>query len=256
MNSGKIAFIVRAARYSPGATDKDLAILTAVRQQLAGDGFVCLAPVSEEHLPDLPEADAYVSMARSQPVLDLLAARQAAGRLVVNGVPAVMLCGYRSLLMHTLQHEGVSVPPTHGDGSYWVKRGFGWRETASDVQQVPDYSAAVALRDSLLAGGAAAVDVRRHVEGDWVKFYAVRQTAFFYTCHPAGQRYAFSADALRQMTARAAACVSGLDVYGGDCIVRPDGEAVLVDLNDWPSFSPCRAQAARAIAEHIRGRMS
>ena len=41
---------------------------------------------------------------------------------------------------------------------------------------------------------------------------------------------------------------SMLDVYGGDAIVGPDGVARLIDLNDWPSFSSCRAVAAEAIA--------
>lgn len=39
-----------------------------------------------------------------------------------------------------------------------------------------------------------------------------------------------------------------VDVYGGDCIVRPDGTFCVIDFNDWPSFSRCRGEAAEAIA--------
>ena len=37
-------------------------------------------------------------------------------------------------------------------------------------------------------------------------------------------------------------------VYGGDCIVTPEGSLAIIDFNDWPSFAPCREEAARAIA--------
>jgi glutathione synthase/RimK-type ligase-like ATP-grasp enzyme len=40
----------------------------------------------------------------------------------------------------------------------------------------------------------------------------------------------------------------GLQVYGGDCIVREDGSYCVIDFNDWPSFSRCRDEAATAIS--------
>ena len=42
-----------------------------------------------------------------------------------------------------------------------------------------------------------------------------------------------------------------LPVFGGDFIVDPDGVARLIDLNDWPSFSACREEAADAIARLV-----
>jgi hypothetical protein len=49
--------------------------------------------------------------------------------------------------------------------------------------------------------------------------------------------------------------LAGLDVYGGDWIVQTDGTPVLIDLNDWPSFSPCREEASEAIAQRIIDRL-
>jgi hypothetical protein len=46
----------------------------------------------------------------------------------------------------------------------------------------------------------------------------------------------------------------GLDVFGGDVAVPEPSRPVLIDLNDWPSFAPIRARAARAIADHIHAR--
>jgi hypothetical protein len=49
--------------------------------------------------------------------------------------------------------------------------------------------------------------------------------------------------------------VAGLDIFGGDVIVSPEGELTLIDLNDWPSFAPCRERASYAIAEFISKRV-
>lgn len=40
-------------------------------------------------------------------------------------------------------------------------------------------------------------------------------------------------------------------IYGGDCIVSPDGTIRIIDFNDWPSFAPCRQEAAPYIAKCI-----
>lgn len=252
MNNIIIAFIGRAARFSPDSVDKDSAILSAVFQQLRDRGFQCLDIVNEDALTVLPKADAYVSMARGGTVLDMLAEQEAAGKLVVNGTPAVLLCNYRSLLMNKMLCEGIEVPPLTGADGYWVKRGFGCRESAADVQYAPDRAIAMQLRDQMLGRGVAAVDVRAHVVGDWLKFYSVAGSDFFYTCYPNGRpKNKLDEAQLESMVQWALDGIDGLDVYGGDCIVREDGTPVLIDLNDWPSFSPCRQEAAEAIAERI-----
>ncbi len=62
-------------------------------------------------------------------------------------------------------------------------------------------------------------------------------------------------DGLRSAAERASAAV-GVDVYGGDCIVRADGSFCIIDFNDWPSFSRCREDAAVAIADIVEMRMA
>jgi hypothetical protein len=37
-------------------------------------------------------------------------------------------------------------------------------------------------------------------------------------------------------------------------ILEPTGELTVIDLNDWPSFAPCRAAAAAAIADNLMRR--
>jgi glutathione synthase/RimK-type ligase-like ATP-grasp enzyme len=85
-----------------------------------------------------------------------------------------------------------------------------------------------------------------HREGDVYKFYGVGGR-FFRAFGLAPEREAAAAD----LAARAARAV-GLEVYGGDGIASSDGTVALVDLNDWPSFSRCRDDAAAAIAARLR----
>ena len=44
---------------------------------------------------------------------------------------------------------------------------------------------------------------------------------------------------------------TGISVFGGDCIITPDGRINIIDLNDWPSFSPCAEEASEAIASAV-----
>ncbi len=89
-----------------------------------------------------------------------------------------------------------------------------------------------------------------HVPGRTVKFYGVRGTPFFRSYAEDGSDLGPAPPAWRQLAERAAA-VLGLAIYGGDLVVGEAETPVLVDVNDWPSFSRCRAEAAAAIAEHL-----
>ena len=66
--------------------------------------------------------------------------------------------------------------------------------------------------------------------------------------HVAGHR--FDEGALARGVRRAAMAL-GLDVYGGDAIVTPMGDIVLLDVNAWPSFALYRDEAAERIAAHL-----
>ena len=45
--------------------------------------------------------------------------------------------------------------------------------------------------------------------------------------------------------------MTDVKIYGGDAIVAADGSISIIDWNDWPSFAPCRAEAAPHIAKCI-----
>ena len=48
-----------------------------------------------------------------------------------------------------------------------------------------------------------------------------------------------------------AAKATGVEIFGGDCIVNDRGEIFLIDLNDFPSFTAVRNEAAKEIAKYI-----
>lgn len=269
MGQQTIAFIARATRFSPNSVGKDLAILSAVRRVLQHDGYTCADIVAEDVPQDIVEADAYVSMGRCQDTLNWLGQYERDGIPVVNCTASVMLCKMRRLQQNVLDEAGIPLPPHVGGNGYWVKRDYGYAETPYDVQYAPDHAAAQRIAGEMALRGIPDVDIRAHVVGDLLKCYAVTGTDFFRYYYPGDDglwkfsaeqhngrphHYPFDADALHAMLQQAAATLC-LDVYGADCIVRPDGSFVLVDLNDWPSFSRCIDEAAVPIAHRIRQEM-
>ena len=248
--SKEIAFIGRATCYSPQSVDKDRAILLAVREQLQ-QRYCCREVVQEESLTELPTVDSYVSMGRHAETLKQLKHKQQQGKTVINAPLAVSLCNHRLMLTQQLEKEGIAVPPLSGDDGYWVKRGNGCRMTDADVLYAASYQEAMHLKGQMLQRGIDEVEIRAHVKGDWVKFYGVRGTGFFRSYLMKGHTpIPLDNPALQGMAEKAAESVA-LDVYGGDSIICSDGMPVLVDFNDWPSFSPCRQEAAEAIAQRI-----
>ncbi|MBQ1798744.1 MAG: hypothetical protein IIZ89_05165, partial [Muribaculaceae bacterium] len=104
-----------------------------------------------------------------------------------------------------------------------------------------------------------------HLQGDLVKFYGVKDSQFFYWFYPFDEGHSkygweqvngraqglpFDEQHLRDICARAAEELN-IVVYGGDCIVDEDGTVRIIDFNDWPSFAPCRNEAAPHIARAI-----
>ena len=61
---------------------------------------------------------------------------------------------------------------------------------------------------------------------------------------------AFDLERLKDIC-RKAAEILDVEIYGGDCIISPEGEIRIIDFNDWPSFAPCRTEAAPHIARAI-----
>lgn len=273
----KILGISRSRRFSPNSEERDAAIFLSVCQVLRAAGHeVCT--YSEDDLPptvctDMCTYSAAFSMARGTFALQQLAAAEASGLRVINS-PSHLLRTSRATLAALFHKSGIPIAGTRlltdvdrmaAELTYpcWLKRGEACAQNSTDVSFVRTPDELHGLYARLRRRGVAQIVVSRHVTGDLVKFYGVAGTDFFHYDYPtrggsfskfgleaingAPHDYVFSAAALRE-TANRAALLSGIPVYGGDAIISPDGSICIIDFNDWPSFSACRAEAAQAIA--------
>jgi hypothetical protein len=141
------------------------------------------------------------------------------------------------------------------DEGIWLKRGDIHASVTADVQWIDSRGRLEAGLAEFARRGIALAALQAHRAGDEIKFYGVAGGAFFHWFYSGNARkYPFDSAQLQKLGDEAAAA-AGLDVFGGDVIVSPAGELTLIDLNDWPSFAPCRERAAYAIADFITKRV-
>jgi len=254
----------RHPRYSPGHVESDARILLRTAEELRRRGCAVEIRDETELDADVP-ARVIFTMAQSPEGIRRLGALQRQGRVVVNSPESIRNCR-RNRMIPLLQAAGVPLPASRfvdlrsaswgsvmgpGRERLWVKRGDVHATEPGDVVAVDDARDLGAVLEAFRRRGLYRVLLQAHVPGDVVKFYAVRGTPFFFWSFPDSQaRGAFDSAVLRHWATRAAE-VLGLDVYGGDAVVTPDGSVVIVDVNDWPSFEPCVEEAAPFIADRI-----
>jgi hypothetical protein len=259
----RLVGLYREAECSPGRhRSNDALLLERVASCLRKRGYgVELKPI--EKVVERPRHAALVfSMCQGPAALESLAAWEAEGTRIVNS-PRAALRTYREELPGLMHGAGVPFPfttlvetakpddPFDVNGGIWLKRGGVHASVVSDVQRIGSIRDLRAGLREFASRGIARAAVQAHQTGDEVKFYGVAGR-FFHWFHPAGvtPHLAVDAGAIERLASRAAAA-AGLDIYGGDVIVAPSGELTLIDLNDWPSFAPCRERAADAIADRL-----
>ena len=166
-------------------------------------------------------------------------------------------------VMRSMIADGVGCP-------CWMKRNDGCSQHPDDVVFISSEADLSDAAESFLRRDIKRVVVSGHVEGDLVKFYAVNtsaasiecpQESFFRWRYAGGKGgkfgweehngephgYDFDEEELRRQVMEVAAGLS-MRVVGGDAVIDSQGRLFLVDFNDWPSFSSCAAEAAKAIA--------
>lgn len=279
MADTKIAGVMRAGAYSPNHIGNDAAIFNLTAEQLRKRG--CEVRVySEEQLgAGAVNEDIIVDMCRERRSIEILQRRQDAGALVINSGYGIENCT-RERMTRILMGNGIPYPDSlvvntdervldqleaAGFDRCWIKRGDFHAMHKEDVSYVrhPEEAQEV-LQEYFLRGIPRAV-INRHLDGDLIKFYGVAGTDFFYWFYPFDQghsKYGYEAVNgksrglpfdLSRLTSicRRAADTLDVVVYGGDCIVSPNGEINIIDFNDWPSFAPCRNEAAPFIAKAV-----
>lgn len=267
----KIAAVMRAGIYSPNHIGNDAAILNQTADQLRKRGCVVNIYSEEQLAAGCVAEDTIINMCRERRSIDLLQKAEDDGRLVINSGYGIENC-IRERLTRILMGSNIPFPDTivvdtnmavrdrlrsMGISRCWIKRADFHVQHKEDVSYVRTAEEAQEVVQEYFLRGISRAAVQRHLDGELIQFYAVEGTPFFFwffPMHPSQkmtpetrERYE---EPLRQMTARAAREL-GVKVYGGECILSPEGDIRIIDLNDWPSFAPCRPQAAVAIAKAV-----
>ncbi|TBR21495.1 hypothetical protein EPO15_10260 [bacterium] len=273
--SFKALGVFRELQNSPGRESDDALILKEVLEQLEVLGVKTTA-VTPEELDGLPLSgyDVVIPMCEAPARIARLdaEARRGAAALWVNPPSAVLAC-YRTAMVPRLAAEPGVVQPVAevretagGPGpapefpaphGWWAKRGDVHNTCDRDVVRVPAWGDAPAVLADFASRGIRHWVLQAHVPGDLVKFYGVgpgRWFTWFYHDPVRARRTPFDLDALAEQAARGARAL-GLEVFGGDAIIREDGSPAVIDLNSWPSFARVRRGAAVQISWHLQRRL-
>ncbi len=260
--------IYREEALSPGKVAEDAAILEAVLHRLEANGWETRRLTAENIPENPPEARGVLHMAQDPAAVARLAGWEKKGLRLINSPQAMQHCS-RKQLCSMLDGPDFPFPPTRYfslaeaeanwgrefPGPGWLKRADIHAEGPGDVVRVSDPAQAQEVLADFARRHILGLIWQEHVTGREIKFYTVGPGTFFRTFDAGTDAEATgpSVAALKDLAVRLAS-LSRLEVFGGDAIVTPDGEPVLIDLNDWPSFSRCREAAAQEIAHYVKER--
>lgn len=281
----RILAVRRSPEFSPRHFAQDAAILETVGACMGAKGYQ-VDYVAEQELTALTDVGSYscvFHMARR--MLSYMRMSQWSCPIINPPAGVRNVAGSRELTMMLLQTHGIAVPTfwayePEEDEMFqcddalqqmlpvWVK---GMRATGVGEQDVV-YAETALEADAhvmrMVMEGYADIVATAHLHGDLLKVYVVtdgesiRFVHRFYPQETAYTKYGREQhnDALHyypvsdmevEDTALRVARALDLMVFGMDCVVGSDGRLTVIDVNDWPSFTVCRTEAAEAIAALI-----
>jgi hypothetical protein len=263
--------ILREVQNSPNRETDDALILDAVLEQLRDLGASAERLMPEEaDRRDLSSYGLLLPMCEAYPRIKRLAGiAERSGSIWANAPSAVLNC-YRLKMIELLGSlPGVRFPrcevrlvrdraaaaPFDAAG-YWIKRGDVHNTCDHDVVFLDAWPQSARVLQDFAEREISHYVVQPHVEGDVIKFYGVGPGRWFTWFHhdpTRARRTPFVVGDLARMAAAGAGAL-GLEIFGGDAIVSPDGTLTLLDLNSWPSFARVRREAALQIAWHLQTR--
>ena len=274
-----IAGILRAGAYSPNHIGNDTAIFNATADELRKRGCQVNIYTEEQFNRNGVEEGIVLNMCRERDSIKHLQELEDQGRLVINSGYGIENCT-RERMTRILLAAGIPYPKSlivntnenvkplieeAGFKSCWIKRGDFHAMHKEDVSYVRHADEAQEVLQEYFYRGITRAVINVHLVGDLVKFYGIKGSQFFYWFYPfdhghskygweqvngESQGFEFDEKKLKDICNHAAEEVN-IEIYGGDCIVAEDGSIQIIDFNDWPSFAPCRTEAAPHIAKAI-----
>lgn len=274
MEGISIIGISRGSEFSPNHVDNDAAIFHKVVEELENLGCQVTVYSEKEFVNKQIEGDIFFDMARDTSTIHHLKELEDKGALIINSAYGIENCVRKPMTERLLAHK---VPHPHSiivrtDQTYqgdfypcWIKRGNSHAMVKEDVSYATNREEAESILADFRQRGIPEAIVNEHLQGDLIKFYGVQGTDFFYWFYPdpcshskfglekingVAKGTPFKVEDLKRISDKAAE-VLNVPIYGGDCVVLPNGEVKIIDFNDWPSFARCRNEAGKKIAECI-----
>ena len=274
-----IAGIMRAGADSPNHIGNDAAIFNATADQLRKRGCVVNIYSEEQFNSGKVTEKIILNMCREQASIKRLQEEEDRGSIVINSGYGIENCTRermtRILLGNNIPYPDSIIVDTDeavvaklsqaNINNCWIKRGDFHAMHKEDVSYVRHAEEAQEVLQEYFYRGIKRAVINRHLVGDLIKFYGIRNSPFFYWFYPFDEGHSkygleaingkskgidFDIEHLKKICHDASEAL-GVEIYGGDCIVSPDGAIRIIDFNDWPSFAPCRNEAAPFIAKAV-----
>ena len=280
----KILGISRGIVYSPNMAGNDAAIFTAVADELKAMGHeVDTIRESEMVGFDYAPYDRVFTMARDIYSLVMLEKDTdvATQQKFINSIDGILTCTNKAAVATQMLESGIPQPDflvgekrdllycsTESKDSItpplWLKNCDGSATTADDTvfcTSKEEFDQAFQQMEKRKVNPWMA---QEHQAGDLVKFYGVEGTDFFHWNYASRghskfglekvngkeQGYPFDAQRIKRYADLTAKKLN-TPIYGGDVIIDEKSQFWFIDFNDFPSFSTCRDEAAKAIAKRI-----
>ncbi len=259
----RIAGIRRKTEFSPNHVGNDLQIINLTARALQDAGAEVSLYDEKSITPDSINEEVIFSMVQGPDGTRVLKQIAQRGPLIINSPHSVENC-YRVNMVRLLPEHGIpfprsevvatdslltKIPSGFSSHKVWIKRGDVHAVHKEDVTLAYTNDERGAIIHEFGRRGIGHVVMQEHIDGDTVKFYAIRESEFLHWYYLNGVYHTpFEEERLHELV-RACAEILGLHVMGGDAIISPDGDITIIDINDWPSFAPVRNEASRHIAQ-------
>ncbi|MBR1770073.1 MAG: NTP transferase domain-containing protein [Bacteroidales bacterium] len=282
-NKTNILSVLRKKEFSPNSEDKDQLILSSVSDNLRKYGYNVVCTKEEDLNGDSKlMKDTFaciISMARGEKAVSILEGFENKGTEIINSVLSIKNC-FRQVQTEILKKNNIPIPKTiivntseyltdkfsqFTEGGFWIKRGDFQTVKEEDVTRPQSFVQAKEVLNNYANRNIKTAILCKHIEGDVIKFYGVRNTDFFFYFYPnedkfhnrinsSKKRISFDENSFKKDMSRAAE-LCGLEIYGGDAAIDNSGKYYVIDINDFPSFSSCRQEAAESIANLINNKI-
>lgn len=275
MSEIKIAGIMRSGVFSPNHIGNDSTIFNIVADQLRKRGCEVNVYSEEQFIAGTLNENIIVNMCREPRSIAKLQQLEDNGALVINSGYGIENC-VRERMARILLGSNIPYPESiivdtdeairdrlhkASISRCWIKRGDSHTMHNEDVTYVRHPEEAQEILQEYFLRGIKRAVINRHYDGELIKFYGIAGNRYFYwlsASESSGNRRSaakntppsFNEERLQHLCNSAAEALD-VSIYGGDCVITPDGKMRIIDFDDWPSFAPCRQEASACIARYI-----